>query len=285
MTEFFVNLPLSYIETAPSHFDLFVRHELSPELGLDAGSIDEFGSERHARCRQAVSGAGVKTSVHFPFMDLRPGSPDRLIRQASLERLEKAVQVALPYSPSHVIVHSGYVPGVCDENYSSWLENSVETWIRILDRAPELNFYLENVYEQDPVQVKDLLAELGGRLGFCFDIGHWHSFGRGSLNRDLPLWLQNLGPYLGHLHLHDNEGEKDQHLGLGSGKIPFVELFAGLEFLDLSPTFTLEPHSLEDFVQSLNYILKHKYWFSRLNLRRQDFDHLQQVYSALSGRS
>lgn len=285
MTEFFVNLPLSYIESVPEYFDLFVEHELSPELGLDAGSMDDYSSQWHGHYQQVLSKARIRTSVHFPFIDLRPGSSDRLIRQASLDRLQQAVQLAQPYNPAHVIVHSGYVPGPCDDNYSRWLENSLETWTRILDKAPELNFYLENVYEQEPVQLKDLLSELGGRLGFCFDLGHWYSFGRGSLNSDLSLWLQNLAPYLRHLHLHDNEGRHDEHLGLGAGNIPFVELFAGLEFLDLSPTFTLEPHTMDDFLQSLNFILEHKYWFSRLNLRRHDFEHAHKVSRALSARS
>lgn len=275
MTSFFVNLPLSYIYQEPEVFELFLENRFSPELGIDAEILDNADSGWHQRKKEALSSRGLGASVHMPFMDLKPGSPDGRIRRASAESLEKAVFFAKHYHPKHIIVHSGYFPGVYDEYYSKWLDNSVATWSRFLDLVPEIPVYMENVYEQEPWQIQDVLTELGGKIGFCFDVGHWFSFGRGESKQDLSFWLQSMGPFLRHLHLHDNAGYKDEHLGLGAGAIPFSTLFAGLELLDISPTFTLEPHRRDDLVQSLDYMLRHKFWFSLLGLSENDFKHLQ----------
>ncbi|MFP4109919.1 MAG: sugar phosphate isomerase/epimerase family protein [Desulfonatronovibrio sp.] len=281
MTSFFVNLPLKFIYQNPDIFELFLKNRLCPELGIDSEILDFDDYGWHARRKNALTRQGLTASVHMPFLDLKPGSPDHRIRRASAESLEKAALLARHYQPGHIIVHSGYRPGAYDEHYTKWLENSVATWSHFLDLVPDIPVYMENVYEHEPSQILDLLRELGGKVGFCFDVGHWFSFGCGESRQDLSWWLQSMEPFLNHLHLHDNAGNKDEHLGLGGGAIPFAALFEGLEHLELSPTFTLEPHSRDDLVQSLEYMLSHKYWFSLLGLNKSDFAHLQETVSSI----
>ncbi|MFO7728195.1 MAG: TIM barrel protein [Desulfonatronovibrio sp.] len=279
MTSFFVNLPLKFIYHDPEIFELFLRNKFSPELGIDAEMLDTNDSGWHLSKNEALARQGLAASIHMPFLDLKPGSFDRRIRRASAESLEEAALFAKHYHPKHIIVHSGYFPGIYDEYYSKWLDNSVTTWSHFLDLVPDVPVYMENVYEQEPRQLQDLLTELGGKVGFCFDVGHWFSFGRGESKQDLSFWLQSMGPFLRHLHLHDNTGCKDEHLGLGAGSIPFSTLFSGLQLLDISPTFTLEPHTRHDLIQSLDYMLGHESWFSLLGLSKDDFEHLQEIVS------
>lgn len=279
MTRFFVNLPLSYNLTQPDTFDFFRHNAISPELGLDLLTLEVYSTAHHKITAGKFEHQKLKTAVHMPFIDLKPGSPDNYIHEASIRRLKEAVAFAKLYSPEHIIAHTGYVPNVYNGHYSRWIENSLIAWRAILDEAGDIPVYLENVYEQDPTEIGDLLSELGGRAGFCFDLGHWFSFGGGKKGGDLTSWLQGLGPYLRHLHLHDNDGLHDEHLGLGTGKIPFVELFAGLELLDLCPGFTLEPHSPYDFEKSLEFICQRQYWFSLLGFKKNDFDHIHRLKS------
>lgn len=279
MTSFFVNLPLKFIYEHPESFEFFLKNRFCPELGMDSEILDMAEPGWHVRKAEALINRGLTASVHMPFMDLNPGSPDRLIRRASSERLDKAAILARHYHPKHIIIHSGYRPGAYGDQYSRWLENSVETWSHFLDLVPDIPVYMENVYEQEASQLQDLLTAFDGRVGFCFDLGHWFSFGQGERKQDLRYWLQSMAPFLRHLHLHDNAGSKDEHLGLGNGVIPLATLFEGLELLDISPTFTLEPHTIDDLVQSLDYILSHEYWFSLLGLSKNDFEHLQKFVS------
>ena len=99
-----------------------------------------------------------------------------------------------------------------------WLAHSLETWGMVMERADGVPLFLENVFEPTPAQHVQVLRALGGRAGACLDIGHWHAFADGARKADLADWLSALGAFPMHLHLHDNDGSADQHLGLGEGR-------------------------------------------------------------------
>lgn len=275
MTAFFVNLPLKFVFSGSEYLDLFLDNGICPELGVDAQVVDFTGPDRHSQAAAAFRSRNIAVSIHMPFMDLQPGSLDGLILEATAERLVQGAGICAHYQPRHIVVHTGYRPEIHENEYARWLERSVATWKKVLEVIPDVPVYVENVYEQEPFQIHDLLVELGGRAGFCFDLGHWFSFGGGRERQDLEFWMQTMAPYLRHLHLHDNVGSRDEHLGLGRGEIPFRGFFAGLELLDTSPGFTLEPHTLEAFEQSLEFILSNPYWFALLGMKQEDFDQLE----------
>ena len=85
---------------------------------------------------------------------------------------------------------------------------------------------------------------------FCLDTGHFNVFSFAPLS----IWLQELGKYLGHLHLHDNHGKTDEHLPVGCGTFPFAELFETLRVIGARPTVTLEAHGEDKLWESLNNI-------------------------------
>jgi sugar phosphate isomerase/epimerase len=66
--------------------------------------------------------------------------------------------------------------------------------------------------------------------------------------------LKSLGKYVGHLHLHDNFGQRDEHLPVGCGTFPFGELFEILRKIKAAPTVTLEAHNTKCLSQSLDNI-------------------------------
>ncbi|MBT8763323.1 sugar phosphate isomerase/epimerase [Desulfohalobiaceae bacterium Ax17] len=269
MNNFFVNLPLRYIARKKRYLDLFIENRINPELGLEAWSMDKLDLAWHKNVAEKIHRAGLKTAIHLPFLDLMPGSIDQYILQATRKRLDKALEIAKIYEPCHLIGHLAYDSGLDDDFYSFWLENSVQTWQQMAEKTKNTcPIFLENVREQDPTIISDLLSGLNGQVGFCFDLGHWFSFGHGRENNNLGHWLQTLAPYIRHLHLHDNHGHFDEHLGMGQGKIPFVEFFAGLESLELKPGFTLEPHSAEDLAYSLNFMHANRFWFSLLGVKK-----------------
>jgi len=110
----------------------------------------------------------------------------------------------------------------------------------------------ENTYETSPEVHKILFQQLDApHLGFCMDTGHLTAFAHTSWQP----WLEKLSPWLGQLHLHDNNGQGDNHLALGLGTFNFQSLFTSLNKGPL-PLLTLEPHSKEDLSQSLDYIRK-----------------------------
>ena len=251
----FVNLPLRYIEEHPPYLELFLSRGLNPELGLDAQVLDAWSPGRHAEAAGIFHGAGLACAVHLPFFDLHPGSLDPLVRRATTERLLHALDAARAYRPVHFIAHLAY----SDLTYASfedqWFENSMHTWNLILEHACAPVF-MENVFEKSPAHLVRVLQALGGRAGVCLDVGHWHCFAGGRERGDLLQWLEALDPYLWHLHLHDNDGLADRHLGLGQGSIPWGVLWGFLEKRKTPVTITFEPHSEDDFLATEAYLYR-----------------------------
>jgi len=250
----FTNLPLRYIEEHPRYLDLFLTRKVNPELGLDALALDTFSPEWHRKTARIFHDAGLTCAVHLPFFDLRPGSLDHMVRQASRERLLQALDTARVYAPAHFIAHLDYNSVIYSHFEEAWLENSLRTWELVLDQTGDAPLYLENVFELNPDHHVRVLRELKGKAKACLDLGHWHCFGQGCERGNLAQWLAALDPFLGHLHLHDNDGSADQHLGLGLGTIPWEELRGWLENRKTSVTATFEPHTEEDFLATEAYL-------------------------------
>jgi sugar phosphate isomerase/epimerase len=200
-----------------------------------------------------IADAGLKVTFHAPFMDLRPGALDDKIRQTSIDRIKQVFDLAPYFQPLKIVCHPSF-----DERYyvncdDLWLESSVKTWTELiaLAKAAKTIIALENVYEKDPQVLRRLFDALSSdNICFCFDTGHFNVFSY----TPLKIWTQELGKYLGHLHLHDNRGKADEHLPVGSGTFPFFELFQTLRSIRTKPTMTLEAHGEDKLWESLNNI-------------------------------
>jgi sugar phosphate isomerase/epimerase len=75
-------------------------------------------------------------------------------------------------------------------------------------------------------------------VGVCIDVGHMHL-------PDMPGIAQAfaiLGDRVKEVHLHDNDGEHDQHLWPGEGTVKWDEVRAGIAALKQPPVGTLEIH-------------------------------------------
>jgi sugar phosphate isomerase/epimerase len=280
---FFVALPMHLLAHNKHVFDICVSTKLSIEIGLDAKTLDSLDEGYHHFLSGEFRKAGLTCAMHLPFFDLHPGSPDPLIRKASVKRLQGALEVARLYDPVHLVAHTGFLEHYAD-CFSEWSSIAVDSWRSVLSVWPDHPcVYFENVYSREPGVMYDFLSEIHNELcAFCMDIGHWYSFARGANSKNLGMWFQELGPYLGHMHLHDNCGIRDRHQGLGNGTVPWEEVFSTLEIMDLTPSITLEPCSGNDFQDSLVFMKEHFAWFSRLGVSKSQ---LQKIMSLSFGDS
>ncbi|MEF3697130.1 sugar phosphate isomerase/epimerase family protein [Desulfolutivibrio sp.] len=247
---FHVSLSLRAVHGDPALLDAFLAQGLHPELGLDPVLMDAADPAWHRRIQGALAAAGVDVALHLPFFDLQPGAADALIREASKQRLMRAMDVARGYRPTHLVGHAAYDRFLYIRSYADWRDRAVQTWVEVLKSWPDHPpLHLENVHETDPgtvaglaLALRERLPESAGRIGVCFDIGHWHSFAGGHALRNFDVWAEALAPVLTHLHLHDNDGTFDQHLAPGTGTIPWPTVFAALNGSGLTPTVTFETH-------------------------------------------
>jgi sugar phosphate isomerase/epimerase len=247
-----VNIPFGFL--VDGYLERFLTGGLNPEIGLDATALSRYAAETFAAIGQIFAAAGRRITLHAPFQDLLPGALDGLIREASRQRLAQAFRFLPAFQPAAIVCHTGYEARLYHWNRAEWLEHSEATWRQLAGVAQThgVRLHLENVYETDPTLFLDLLGRLSdlNNVGFCLDVGHLLAFGGG----DFDAWLRALWPHVSQLHLHDNQGDADHHLALGTGRVPLETVLTFLARHDKSPIVTLEPHQEGSLIPSLNYL-------------------------------
>ena len=247
-----INVPFSMLYD--TYLDAFITNGLNPEIGLDAAALDRFTYEDFSRIAGEFRKNPRTVTLHGPFMDLNPGSPDSAVRRVTEQRFEQLLELVPLFKPKSVVCHAGYDARRYDYFKDTWLEKSLEFWLRLASRltANGSRLMLENVYEDGPEDIRTLFEKLSGQaVGFCLDTGHVSAFSQS----DLGTWLAVLEPYLGQLHLHDNFGNSDAHLAIGSGNIDFSYIFNYLKKNPQArPIITLEPHRETELWSSLEFL-------------------------------
>ncbi|MHB1348968.1 MAG: sugar phosphate isomerase/epimerase family protein [Desulfobulbaceae bacterium] len=247
----FINAPFDQLRD--DLLPLFLAHGLRPEIGLEGDCLWNDDTAAFQAVADRLRESGLACTLHAPFNDLAPGAVDPRIREITREKLRRAFALAEIFQPRAIICHLGYEEHKHSYKFKEWLGHSLDTWNELLDLAEKTGtpVMLENTYETSPEIHRILFSELAGRnLGFCLDVGHLTAYARSTWQ----VFLATLLPWLRHLHLHDNRGERDEHIAIGKGCFPFQELFAFLRQHQLHPLITLEPHSKEDLWQSLEAI-------------------------------
>ena len=247
-----VNIPFTMLYD--SYLDRFLGYELNPEIGIDAEALERFDFSDFQRIAEKLHAHHLSITLHGPFIDLSAGSTDPAIKAVTRSRFEQLFKLVPVFKPRAVVCHAGYDWKRYGYSREEWIESSLDTWSWLAGSLVEQGsrLMLENVYEDDPRDIRNLLECLKSQnVGFCLDAGHLFAFGQSELKP----WLEGLGSYIGQLHLHDNHGRDDEHLPLGHGQIDFKLLFAYLISNDLPrPIITLEPHREEDLWPSLDYL-------------------------------
>jgi sugar phosphate isomerase/epimerase len=213
----------------------FIPYVESYVAGVELQNYDRNGvlsSEAWAEVleqhRSIVSKLHGRLAIHGPYTGIDFGHKDHLLKDAVRKRMDMTYQAVRELKPDTLVLHTGCSEQMLRYNLTeNWLETASEFWRSEIVRYAEcrVRVVLENVVEQSP----DLMMELADRvesehLGFCLDIGH------ANLCSQLPpsQWVEKMGQRLKHVHLHDNDGQRDDHLPVGQGSIDFDSFFETL---------------------------------------------------------
>ncbi|MBN1850378.1 MAG: sugar phosphate isomerase/epimerase [Deltaproteobacteria bacterium] len=249
-----VNIPFTMLHE--SYLHKFIAARMNPEIGIDAVALDRFSISDFKKIADMIHANGLKITIHAPFMDLAPGSPDDAVRAVAKDRFEQVIRLVPLFKPKSIVGHTGYDHKRYGFLKDLWIQKGNEIWKwfaeEIRDQGTKL--MLENVYERNPHECKELIEGLKDKgVGFCLDVGHVTAFSSTGLSE----WLEVMGDDIEQLHLHDNHGVEDEHLALGKGCIDFSMLFQYLKDKRTEPPIiTLEPHKEEDLPPALQYLEK-----------------------------
>jgi len=173
---------------------------------------------------------GIKISLHPPTISMDLSCDSTELRLFGIREHHKAIQLAAQLKAEHVVIH----PGFCCENpdcRTQALERSLDSLERLLKIAREAGVKLavENIGSR---QYGDYTLE-----EYCQFLDHFSpsevvalvDVGHAFLNRwSFPALVEKLGSRLHCLHLHDNNGIKDQHLPIGEGDLLWKEIWNSL---------------------------------------------------------
>jgi len=238
-----LNVNCAYARLAEKS-DLYIKRRLNPEIFFSADALDGLQKSDLAEQARKLFDAGLTTTIHATFVDLNPGSLDNSIRNVTRSRFEQIFDAAEILKPKNIVFHPGYDELRYGDYRKAWLDNSISFWTDMLPKARNIGCVIavENIFEKEPSTLLELLEAVDDPLfQHCFDVGHWNMFNTVSMEE----WFSSLGRYVVETHIHDNHGQRDEHLPLGEGQINFDLLFSLLNRYAPSAICTIEAHTDE----------------------------------------
>ena len=195
---------------------------------------------------------GLVCQVHAPICDWNIAAMSDRLRESSIQETEETIAAASEMGAGLVTVHPGLasmaVPGLEEravvraKDAAKMIDrSSKEHGITVaMENMPELQFFLGRSASQ--------LAEIidGTDLSVCFDIGHANTAGQIDDMIDL------LGDRIANIHIHDNHGQRDEHLTIGDGCIDFRHVIRRMG--GYQGNWIIESKSLESAVQSFSLL-------------------------------
>lgn len=246
----FAHVP--YLQIA-EHLPFFLERRLNPEIFLSADALDAVAPSQLEATARTLRVEGLSCTVHAPFMDLNPGSLERMLRDATMHRFGQVLDAAQILRPEVMVFHPGFDRWRYGEATAQWLDFSVTAWRTVLDRAKDIGTVIavENIFEEEPSTLKALLDAIDDPVfGHCFDVGHWNLFRKVGMEQ----WFEALGERIVEVHIHDNSGTRDDHAPPGEGAIDFGLYFRLMERYAPDAAYTIEAHSKAHLESSLEVL-------------------------------
>ena len=193
-----------------------VKHIELPDEGLHT-----LNKRRVKRLKKAAKEHGLEFVVHAPWAGINIATPSPAVRHAVLKRLTKSIVLAGQLDCRLWLFHPGSKTGLSHiypgKDWQLHLE-SVHTLLAVA-RKEGVDIAIENTPEPFPSLMKSVddfhmfYTDLGDDLGMVLDVAH------ANLNNQIQAFLEQFSKKIVHMHVSDNDGANDLHMGIGHGNI------------------------------------------------------------------
>lgn len=187
-------------------------------------------------------------SMGHTAWNLPIGSEHKELRKTAVRIIESYLDVFAALNTPKVTVHANWPAGLFSE--AEGIKFQIESLAEIIEYADKLGIMI--IYESldtrrcNKENIQKILSS-HDKLGFHADIGHINIWGRKPID-----YMEYFKNRLEHIHMHDNDGQRDLHLPLGAGIINWHRLISRLKKI-YNGTITLEI-----FSQDKDYVLYSK---------------------------
>ena len=163
---------------------------------------------------------------------------DKGRRIDAMDEVKRALESAEQIPFEHLVIHLG-------DRGDPWDGRTIENALTALEhlqafaRPLGVKLLVENL--QNDVATPAHLVEIlrvghFADIGICLDLGHAH------IGEGVEAAMTEMREFLRSAHIHDNHGERDEHLWPGEGTIDFAAAIAGLRAAPRQPAGVLEIH-------------------------------------------
>lgn len=220
------------------------------EIGID----NIYECSELCKYKQRISKLGLSIGIHLP-MELNTCENIEYIRASWISFIEKIELELEGFDIRYFNLHLGYVmTNRLKNNRDKYLDNSVDFFNKI---NTDSHICIENTYSKggDFSNIGNISYDFeyifkrikNSKICFCYDTGHCLI--------DEDDYLNNLKDKIKLIHLSDNDGINDIHVGIGRGILSEESVKEVLKLDAEYLVLEINYEDIEDTISKLNHIV------------------------------
>jgi len=237
------------------------------ELGFNNVEIlDEWGHRLNDKRRRELlelkRSYSLDYVIHAPYDGINVSTPQRSLRKAALKLIEASMRNAHYLDARLIVLHSGFKSPLDFIKPKTTWDIFLNVLREINKLANDLDVYVgvENMPSGGHALIEScdealmLIEEVHAleRIGLTLDVGHSNTVDIHEARN----YLLRASDRLFHLHIHDNDGKRDEHLAVGSGTINWASIIPLIKRLKLVGGLSIEVMNFKDARKSLNVVAR-----------------------------
>lgn len=239
-------------------------------LELNLNNINFNRQIANCKARKEIANYLKKHKIALQFHAIEGLSffiPDKDIQQFTIKTLIDTMNYSSEIGAKRITFHLGTDMSFGStakklrtyEVYPDYFYNLIQNALSILKKNIPKNVFLclENVGGFRYPFVLDMIPKfLGNRMSLTLDIGHINRFQGEEKKREYNFFYDHRR-FIKNVHIHDNNGEWDEHNIIGEGNIDFKPYFEFLKDSDTNYIFEVRPkESAMECIKRFNNLFK-----------------------------
>jgi len=202
--------------------------------------------------KKTMPSYNLDISVHAPFNDLNIAALNLQLRTLAIDYIKETITTADKLDIKLISLHPGHL---CPSGVYA-VDKVKEANLKSLHEIDEFasNYNITLALENMPVKhwtlgntATEILSMISNTdIGMCFDVGHAFILG------EVDNFLNNID-HIKNVHVHDNNGRRDEHLVLGEGAIDYPYIIKTMA-LKYSSSIIIESNNIEEGIKSKKYL-------------------------------
>jgi sugar phosphate isomerase/epimerase len=229
--------------------EVTVKHIELPDEGLHT-----LNKRRVKKLKEAAEAHNLDFVIHAPWAGINIATPSPFLRRTILKRLEKSLVYAGQLGCRLWLFHPGSRTGLSPIYPGKDWQLNLESVRALLNvaRREGVEIAIENTPEPFPSLMKSVddfhrfYEDLEDDIGMVLDVAH------ANLNRQIQDFIKQFSKKLVHIHVSDNDGASDLHLGIGYGNIDWENVAEMVKEAEYSNLIMIE--STEHVEESIQFL-------------------------------